>query len=193
MKDINLNNYVIQPPPVLLSSETVRAPGLEGAPLLSCPGLPRPRRWILETHRLNLDVPSWSMDVPSWSKYKREMPSRLVIACNNGAGCVLYAIGSCWEAWYEGSGSHRLDDNGLDDAPDGISIWEGHMHSWGPDFDGEYDAELRGEFRNLTESEWKLLAEGQAPWDEKEWIEDREDVVPLARETTMTHHKIEIK
>jgi len=104
------------------------------------------------------------------SKCKKEMESRLVVACNNGAGCVLYAIGSCWEAWYEGSCSYVLDDNGLDDAPDGISIWEGRMLSWGPDYNGEYDAELRGEFRNLTEKEWKLLAEGCAPWDEKEWL-----------------------
>jgi len=104
------------------------------------------------------------------SKCKKEMESRLVVACNNGAGCVLYAIGSCWEAWYEGSCSYVLDDNGLDDAPDGISIWEGRMHSWGPDYNGEYDAELRGEFRNLTEKEWNLLAEGHVPWDEKEWL-----------------------
>jgi len=108
--------------------------------------------------------------VPPWSKYKREMNSRLVVACNGNGGCVLYAIGSCWEAWHEGSGSYRLDDNCLDDAPDGISIWEGRMHGWGPDRDGEYDAELRGEFRDLTEEEWKLLAKGEAPWNEKDWL-----------------------
>lgn len=111
--------------------------------------------------------------VPPWSKYKRELKSRLVVACNGGAGCVLYAIGSCWAVWHEGSGSYRLDDNGLDDAPDGISIWEGRMQSWGPDRDGEYDAELRGEFRDLTEEEWRLLAKGEAPWDEKEWEDAR--------------------
>jgi len=106
----------------------------------------------------------------AWSEYNRKVKSRVVVACNNGAGCVLHAIGSCWEAWHDGSGSYRLDDNGLDDAPDGISIWEGRMQSWGPDRDGEYDAELRGEFRDLTPEEWTLLAKGQAPWDEKEWL-----------------------
>lgn len=107
---------------------------------------------------------------PPWSKYNREMKSRLVVASNRGQGCVLYAIGSCWEAWHEGSGSYRLEDNGLDDAPDGISIWEGRMLSWGPDRDGEYDAELRGEFRELTAYEWALLSGGEAPWYEEDWL-----------------------
>jgi hypothetical protein len=104
------------------------------------------------------------------------MPSRLVVASNNGTGCVLHAVGSCWAAWYEGSGSFALDANCLDNAPDGISIWEGRMHSWGPDRDGEYDAELRGEFRDLTEGEWKLLKKGEAPWDEKEWFINIEEL-----------------
>jgi len=121
---------------------------------------------MMQDVNLNVDSSSWL------SKYKKEMKSRLVVACNNGAGCVLYAIGSCWEAWYEGSCSYRLDDNGLDDAPDGISIWEGRVLSWGPDRDGEYDAELRGEFRDLTEKEWSLLVKGCAPWDEKEWLKN---------------------
>jgi hypothetical protein len=109
---------------------------------------------------------------PPWSKYKREKASRLVIANNGGCGCVLYAVGSCWEAWYESIGSYRLDDNGLDDAPDGICIWEGFLHTVGPDRDGEYDAELQGEFRDLTPGEWALL-QGGAPWDEKEWLKNR--------------------
>lgn len=130
---------------------------------------------ILDEQRLNgkplaIERIDLAEAAPAWSKYKKEMKSRLVVACNGGAGCVLYAIGSCWEAWYEGSGSYRLDDNGLDDAPDGVSIWEGRVQGWGPDRDGEYDAELRGEFRPLTAEEWQLLASGEPPWDGRKWL-----------------------
>jgi hypothetical protein len=106
---------------------------------------------------------------PPWEKYKKDIKSRLVIASNNGTGCVLYAIGSCWEVNYEGVGSYCLVDNGLDDAPDGISIWEGKLETKFS-LEGDCDTFLAGEFRELTEEEWKLLAKGEAPWDEKNWL-----------------------
>jgi hypothetical protein len=38
----------------------------------------------------------------------------------------------------------------------GLHVWTGKTHTW-QDYDGEYDSELRGEFRPLTDAEWKLL------------------------------------
>lgn len=104
-------------------------------------------------------------------KYRADAPPcRLVVACMNGHGCVLHWIGEAWEYWRDGCGTEELAAQGMDDAPDGISIWEGTIHTWGPDRDGEYDAEPVGEFRDLTPEEWKMLAEGSAPWNEKEWL-----------------------
>jgi hypothetical protein len=99
-----------------------------------------------------------------WEKYDPKKKSRLLIASNDGVGCVLKAVGYGWEVMYNETGSLDLESNGLDscpDAPDGISIWEGNI---------DEDDELVGEFRDLTEEEWKLYSQGKELWDVKDWI-----------------------
>lgn len=62
--------------------------------------------------------------------------------------------------------SRGLDDLGLDDAPNGISIWEG-TYVW---FPGGYEcpqdgtSEARGTFRAPTDEEWTAIREGRSPW-----------------------------
>lgn len=87
-----------------------------------------------------------------------------LVANRNGAGVVLEFSGSGIEEEVNAVGS-RLDDLGLDDAPDGISIWEGHLSVSKPDyFSGEVDTELVGVFRELTEEEWVRLRLTGTPW-----------------------------
>lgn len=90
-----------------------------------------------------------------------------LIANNGGTGCVLECDGSGIEASLDDVGK-ALDDNGLDDAPDGLSIWEGRyvttQHN-SIDYGIDYDAELIGTFRDLTEREWALLRETGTPWE----------------------------
>jgi hypothetical protein len=72
------------------------------------------------------------------------------------------------------AGVSDLDLLGLDDAPEGISIWEGEIrtsHTNTPDAN-EYDSWLEGAFRSPTDEEWTAIREGRCPWDEKEWQKD---------------------
>lgn len=92
-------------------------------------------------------------------------PEIAVVAANRGDGCVL---------WHAGGGldymlaevSARLSEIGLDDAPDGVSIWEGHLLSWESHTPSgtEYDGELQGTFREPTPEEWVGIMRGDGPW-----------------------------
>ena len=107
----------------------------------------------------------------SHSKYKKDKLSRLLVACKGDQGVVLDWVGNDWFWWREGCGTDDLTDCGLEGAPDGLSIWEGKIKSWGPSREGEYDAEPRGTFRVLTDTEWELLKKDEPLWDEKEWLD----------------------
>lgn len=90
-----------------------------------------------------------------------------LIANNGGTGVVLAYDGAGIECCIDEGNGKALDDNGLDDAPDGLSIWEGAYHTWHvhtPDMN-EWEAELRGTFRDLTDREWALLRETGTPWE----------------------------
>ena len=87
-----------------------------------------------------------------------------LIAARKGHGVILAHDGGGIEADIEAVGLGALDDHGLDNAPDGLSIWEGRMSGWGPDHNGDYDCELRGTFRPLTDAEWTMFRETGTPW-----------------------------
>ncbi len=91
-----------------------------------------------------------------------------LIANNGGKGVILEYNGAGIEASVEAIGVRYLDDHGLDDAPDGLSIWEGRYlvtRSGNFEHPDEYDAELDGTFRDLTDREWALLRETGTPWE----------------------------
>lgn len=105
---------------------------------------------------------------PDWSK-----ASLAVIASDGkGNGCVLHYVGAHLHQWMSDVG-RSLADLGLDDAPCGISIWEGKTHAW-RSYDGEYDAELDGAFREPTPEEWGCINADDCPWDEHEWVPVKE-------------------
>jgi hypothetical protein len=105
----------------------------------------------------------------------KDLPSRAVIACDaHGYGCILWWVGYDFEIEVNEAGLGQLDDLGLDDAPHGITIWEG-KYVWSP---GSYehpqdgDSHPVGTFRPPTSSEWYLIQQGKAPWSETDWLTD---------------------
>lgn len=108
---------------------------------------------------------------------RRDRPiSRAVVANATGSrsavGLVLWCIGPDIEGELESIGSLRLDDLGLDDAPHGVSIWEGRYVWSNPSWENhlEQDSMPEGAFRAPTDDEWQSIREGRSPWtsDEKD-------------------------
>lgn len=86
-----------------------------------------------------------------------------LIANNNGTGVVLECDGPI-EHFLEVV-SRQLDDCGLDDAPEGISIWEGCVDTYScGEYGSDIDSDLVGSFRPLTDHEWTLLKDTGTPW-----------------------------
>jgi hypothetical protein len=97
-------------------------------------------------------------------------PSKAVIANGNHGGCVLFYAGPVLEGMND-AGLMHLADLGLDDAPHGISVWEGDLrttHTNTPDAN-EYDAILVGKFRAPTGAEWEAIHANRCPWEATDW------------------------
>jgi hypothetical protein len=78
------------------------------------------------------------------------------------------------------AGVSDLDLLGLDDAPNGISIWEGgiksvHVHT--PDCN-EHDSWLAGGFRDPTDEEWAAIRKNECPWNDDDWREKPKAALP---------------
>lgn len=90
-----------------------------------------------------------------------------MLANTDRTGIVLAFDGPNMNREIEAS-SCLLEDLGLDDAPEGLSIWEGRViYSGGPGYfgDDEGDVELRGTFRRMTSEEWRRLEMTGVPWE----------------------------
>ena len=102
-----------------------------------------------------------------WSK-----PSLAVVACDaNGHGVVLWTAGPHVYSMINEAGVSDLDLLGLDDAPEGISIWEGTIktvHHHTPDMN-EHDSWLEGMFREPTDEEWDSIRKNECPWNDDDW------------------------
>lgn len=108
----------------------------------------------------------------AWKGLSFDVPSKGVIACDDhGNGCVLFAVGAHLRFEMEEVVLHTLSDLGLDDAPKGISVWEGH-YVWQPgggeDPQGNGSMLPSGAFRAPTEEEWQAIQVGRCPWPESE-------------------------
>lgn len=87
---------------------------------------------------------------------------RAVVACDGrGNGCVLHHRGGCLDSAIDEWG-RSLSDLGLDDAPRGLSMWEGKMGLVDGDA-REPDGALLGTFRPLSSAETLLLVGGLDP------------------------------
>ena len=87
--------------------------------------------------------------------------SLAVIAANKGAGVVLWTVGPHVQRELDVD-RNELSSLGLDDAPDGISIWVGWYIGNGEGED--MIMEPKGSFRPPTEDEWAAIIEGRCPW-----------------------------
>lgn len=106
-----------------------------------------------------------------WNGLSWEWSSKAVIACDGHDGCVLWCIGAHIRFEIEECGLRALGDLGLDDAPHGISIWEG-KYLWSPGgWENPQDGEMNpsGSFRAPTAEEWIAIREGRCPWDEQQY------------------------
>ncbi len=97
---------------------------------------------------------------------KTLIPSKAVCVNNGDDGIVLHYIGTNISEEIANAGSARLDELGLDNAPAGITVWEGKAH-WTPgpwEHPQDGDVELRGTFRDPTDEEWLSIRNGDSPW-----------------------------
>jgi hypothetical protein len=120
-----------------------------------------------EGDQLKVDPESYVHEDYSEEDFKKD--SRAVCAMNDtGMGVVLW-YGGAWidtEINVSGQGT-MLDDLGLNDAPEGISIWEGRYVVTQMDtyYEEEPDIQAQGKFRELTGAEWRALMFGENPLD----------------------------
>lgn len=107
-------------------------------------------------------------DLPDDGQPEPELQASRAVVVNHDqcVGIVLWYTDHSRISMEIDAMSRRLDDLGLDDAPEGISIWEGD-YVWCP---GSYEcpqdgySEPVGKFRTPTEDEWKAIREGRSPW-----------------------------
>ncbi len=102
--------------------------------------------------------------------------SHALIGAMCGIGAVLQHVGYDITMEIEESfAGYSIQDLGLEDAPDGLSVWVGHF-----DYsevisptagDVDCDVEPVGTFRPLTADEWSKLAAGEPLWDVRDWID----------------------
>lgn len=126
------------------------------------------------TESLALEEEKASSTASGWLTTK---PGRAVVANDKtGNGIVLWAVGDVAQEVEDIS--PMLQDVGLNDAPVGVSVWEGNVHWFQSGWETpEWEAELKGVFRAPTEEEWGAIRRGLSPWDKNEWLieEARED------------------
>lgn len=168
--EINGGTTVDHFPSCPLGADDVIGEGEHVARLVSTSIEPGRVVQVLEVDSVNIEHVSYRDDVIDFSK-----PSIAVIASDGaGHGCVLwYAEHSAIDSMIEGVGA-ELEALGLDDAPAGITIWEGNMRGGErrstPDGEDYSDTYLVGNFRALTSYEWGAMMENVAPWDLRKGI-----------------------
>ncbi len=98
-------------------------------------------------------------EIGTWLNATSE--SIALIASHDGDGFVLKFAGKTI-AEEISTISRNIEDLGLMNAPNGLSIWEG-AYCWGGEEDGSADPD--GTFRPLTPDEWTRLAQTGVPWE----------------------------
>jgi hypothetical protein len=100
--------------------------------------------------------------------------SKAVVASDGlGNGCVIWYVGGALESEIEEAGLTDLSDLGLNDAPQGISVWEG-VYIWlpgGHECPDDGTTDPSGAFRPPTAEEWTLIQSGKNPWADSKAID----------------------
>lgn len=120
-----------------------------------------------------------AMEVGEDEKKRPEVPNMALIANTKNGGVVLHARPGC-TLYYEMHevGSSRVDDYGFDDAPEGLTVWEG-IAAWQP---GGYETPqdgmtiYEGTYRRLTTEEILKVQKGEELWPPlTEYLDGDED------------------
>lgn len=95
--------------------------------------------------------------------------SAALIAMGPNTGAVLEYCGSGITLEISEAGLYALDELGLDDAPLGLSIWEGEYvfepgYIDGYEAPGEGQSLPKGKFRELTPEEWEKVRKREPLW-----------------------------
>lgn len=107
-----------------------------------------------------------------YDAYREDCPKGiLLLVASDGIRIILVnSIGPGFHAYQEQI-SYALGDleQNIGVPKPGVYIWDGafNVHR---SYDGEYDAELEGEYRPLTKREWESIYEFGIPWDETLWF-----------------------
>lgn len=94
-------------------------------------------------------------------------PSAALVANTKNGGVIVCSKPGC-DLYYEihEIGSVNVGDYGLDDAPEGITVWEGNG-IWQPGgYETPQDGEMfyEGKFRRLTNEELEKVQKGENLW-----------------------------
>ena len=127
------------------------------------------------------DVPNFD---ETWGPWDWNKKSLAVIASHGGDGAVLWWVGGHLDYEISEGYASSLGDLGLDNAPNGICVWEGvydyHSDKSYYDNDGGY-TEANGEFRVPTDEEWEYIRENRCPWDANDWMKEKHMQASIGR------------
>lgn len=107
-----------------------------------------------------------------YDAYREDCPKGiLLLVASDGIRIILInSIGPGFHAYQEQI-SYDLGDleQSIGVPNPGVYIWDGafNVHR---SYEGEYDAELEGEYRPLTKLEWESIHQFGIPWDEDLWF-----------------------
>lgn len=114
------------------------------------------------------DLPSFEEEGIDFSK-----TNLAVIASDSrGNGVVLWYVGGHISNEIDDVGLRLTGDLGLDDAPEGICVWEGNF-KWSPgpwEYPDDGDFYPVGKFRQPTPEEWESIHKNECPWNPQEWF-----------------------
>jgi len=114
---------------------------------------------------------------PNWAW---PMPNYALLASNGHDGIVLDMGGPGISYEYEENGCTTLSMLGFDDAPAGLSVWEG-IWRWEPGPVGcpeDGEGVLEGKYRPLNDEEWVQLRACYSLWDKNLWMKPMPAPVP---------------
>lgn len=113
--------------------------------------------------------------------YRKEAPpDRALVLVLGVTPHVLHYVGPGLDWIYDHTSF--MQDCGFsefNDLPPGLWIWEGRLKSE-QTLEGDYDAYLVGDYRELTPEELERFLDnisGEAPWDDRLWVENYDDLV----------------
>lgn len=100
--------------------------------------------------------------------YKKDMSSLALIASDGQLAICLARIGWSLDCWFDEMG--ESEHQAFEDAPVGLSVWEGNIITT-RSYWGEYDAELIGVYRPLTDDEREDYKLNGGLWDPADWYD----------------------